>query len=104
MRNPAAVLAMIQKKEGTTGMPPTAAEERLARIIVSRGGRAVKPTDPEETRRVAFSKKMEQEKRHEAARRVAHNLAVKAAQEAEEKRRAAQEEAEAQIRAEMGRV
>jgi hypothetical protein len=104
-KNPALVLAAIQKKEGTTGQPATKGELRLARIIVSRAGRSPKfgPTG-EEARRIAFEKKLKREKQEEAARRVAHKLRVRAAEEAEMARQKAQREAESEISAEYSRL
>lgn len=98
-------LAQIQKREGTTGLAPTAAEVRLARIYTSRLGRGVAPKLSAEARhRASFASRLSKEKRREAARRVAYDARVRA----EERRRAEHDakmrEHESAISAEMGRL
>jgi hypothetical protein len=112
-RNPAYALKIIQKREGTTGLPPTAAEQRMARMLSKGlvfgkkgwGGTVAKPgLSAEESRRLHFVQRLAKEKREEAARRVAYMVKQREAAEAEARRKAAAEDAQKAIEAELANL
>lgn len=98
-------LARVQAKLKTTGQAPTAREKKIAaRIVRDVGGRRGPTMSSEERNRLRFKEKLAQDRRREAARRVAYDLKVRAEQERRAKHDAAQKAAEAAINAEMSNL
>lgn len=101
-RNPARVLAAIQAREGTTGLPPTPAEMRLVRIVVARSGRVPEAgMTAEERHRAAFKADVARKMHAEAARRANLARQHRAAEEHAAARAREEAEAKAAIEAEL---
>lgn len=104
MRNEAFVLREIQKKNGTEGLPATAVEQRLAKVIVIRNSRASRPADPvdpEAAKQQEFQKRILAEAEQEARRRVAARLEAERRQQEAEARKKAEAEEKRQIEEEL---